>query len=153
MTTSITTEQKNWFICHRLMSWRCLFLSCNERSLWYCLRKEVSYISVEDSLRDESFSLYIIFELAPDLSEITLKSCLATLYASEALEFFESTSVDLKVTKFNAVPGVFWMRSEYNSLIFSHVMASETESPSNCFWLIQFNRTIGNLQLFGSRFR
>lgn len=89
------------------MSWRCLFLSCNERSLWYCLLKEVSYISVEDSLRDESFSLYIIFELAPDLSEITLKSCLATLYASEALEFFESTSVDLKVTKFNAVSGVF----------------------------------------------
>ncbi|GBN80537.1 hypothetical protein AVEN_266541-1 [Araneus ventricosus] len=49
------------------MSWQCLFLQCNERTLWHFLPKEMSFITVEDLMCNTSMqSLYSV----PDLSKL-----------------------------------------------------------------------------------
>lgn len=86
-----------------------------------------------------SFSLYVVFEFTHELFHSSVRNasllCLVVISRQSSLEFFELVSIGFK----NIRPRHRWIRSEYNSQIFSHKIDSKTESPSNYFWLIQNN--------------
>lgn len=70
---------------------------------------------------------------APNISEhIFLSYLVNTDYANTHFKLFEPASAGLKITKISLVPGIFWIRSEYNSKAFSQMMVFK----KNCFLIV-----------------